>query len=152
MKESKIKTYDLRMEILYVVKGASFNERDERRVERINAFLREFREKIETLKAEEGSFTARVQRVDEFSRELVDMNTLLCSNHVLWTCWDSREAWADNKNINVGPWLHKLVRSVSMDNGLEYADKLEIKVVDSIFQGEYKYGHWPPENVLFVGF
>lgn len=142
--------YDAYMEICFEVRGSGFNPRSPSVVERVNEELRAFRQKLEALKVEEGPLVARVERVDEFNSELKDFSNILCSQKLYWAIVDSGPGWADRKNNHLQPLLHKRVRALTHDNGQPFSDRIEIRVVDSVFPGEPKTGPWPPEKVTTV--
>lgn len=145
------RSYEQIMEICFTCKGKNFDGRDSKCIERVNSFLRKFRRMIEEIKIEKGDFKAWVGRVDEFNYELLDTSTIICSHQIKWSCVDG-PGWGQRLNQHVRPWLHDELRKLYLWNEQKYNDKLEIQVVDTVFQGSPKRGLWPAEKPMVISF
>jgi hypothetical protein len=143
------KSYEEIVHICYEIRGKNFSTRDRSCKERVNAFLRKFRRELEKIKIEDGDLKIWVTVVDEFVSELLDTTKILCSHQLRFTIVDG-PGWAKNKNEKVRPMIHRRLRDMYMWNELKYAERLEIQVVDSCFQGSYRSGKWPEERPMVV--
>ena len=146
------KLYDRILYVLFTVKGKNLNERDPKCIDRVNGFLRLFRQKLESLRVEENGLIAVPQRVDSFIAESIDTTTILCSQTILWTVKDSSSNRADNFNWGLNRLLGNMVKDQVLDNGLSYSKKLTAEVTDIAFQGERKRGRWPEERLTVISY
>jgi hypothetical protein len=139
-------------EIVFVcfrISGKYFDKREPKCIMRVNAFLRQFRQKIEEVRIEKGELKGWVIRADEFISELIDSTEILCSLQVRFQCVDG-ENWALNRNNLIRPLIHQTLKSLSLWNNLKYGERLEATVLDVNFQGSPRRGRWPERRPIVV--
>jgi len=130
--------YTLPMKICVEASG----KRSKLNPETINPLLEEFKSNLEEFKINEKDLLITVDTVDDFWFE-----ERLSEGRVLFSWWlkfnirDSSPNAVSRFNNEMRPMLARIIRNYSLKG-----KGIQLKVINSRFQGDFQEGHWPKER------
>lgn len=140
-----MKLYDKIQFICFEVTGKGLNPK------KVNPVLASFHEKLLAIRIKDDPWRIHPEVVDDLVIEEVDTTKLIGQYTIRWSICDTDEAgWIDRKNNSIEPLLTNVIGKVRLDNNGRYGKRIEIKVMNSRFQGEVRQGRWPRDISIAV--